>query len=812
MCLRIRHPNCVSFYGVVYNQRETYIVTEFMPNGSLRDFLHATTEKGQVLPEKMALGFARDVAAGMLYLSSLGIVHRDLASRNILLKEDVEDDKRRKLVAKVSDFGLSRAVTPQHNYYRSASGLMPAQWSAPEALRYKRFSTKTDVWSYGILLWEIFSGGAEPYNGLTGAELRSYVEEGGRLAKPDACSDRIYAFMRRCWAANSSDRPSFKEVYDFVDSEYNATPDITDEDLAAALEGFHPESQHLQGKGTRGHQEENTNTNTTAAANNTKGGGGGALPVLSLGFANAETTLQELYDQSMGRSDPASSLNFAIALFQLGDLPNAYSVVSELLHNATPDPTEKLWASAFFVRGSFNIRFGDFYAAAQDFSQASTFMKALGIQATAIPRVKTVPEGRFWGLFPAAVSISDVGCAAGNAFFYHAITGPMPDEERIRIFAVTESTFTRALDQPNPQRGNIFFNLGQIYYCHSVYVHDAAAQNALLLQALSCYSAALPLVPPALQVDTHIMRAKALARLGRHAEANTAIEASIKIDPRQSIPNLKSSRELMAQPEVPAGIVCGSKSEHDFQEFHTFSIATLCCNYCGRIQLFQRTLYRCTRCSYTVHAQCLPCLKFQYCFDTNTCSSNSTNSCSNTNSWRGRGDSTDDNRNGGSKSEELKELKEPLTVPEAIHSSRSCSKHSDLYPDTNIGRGRSSSVCISEKTANTPSAANSVSEEKARNSRICPSVTRERYVVTHVHSLRPGIPYFECCAMCSKAFHIGDVCVRCVACRKIFHTECVNKIKAYVMLHPAEFPSLNSSAIQMCGLNNVLFWPKEHTQ
>ena len=121
----------------------------------------------------------------MLYLSSLGIVHRDLASRNVLMKEDLDDDQRRRqFVAKVSDFGLSRVVTPQEGYYRSESGLMPIQWSAPEALRHKRFSAKTGIWSYGVLLWEIFSGGAEPYNGLTCPELRIHVEGGGRLSKP----------------------------------------------------------------------------------------------------------------------------------------------------------------------------------------------------------------------------------------------------------------------------------------------------------------------------------------------------------------------------------------------------------------------------------------------------------------------------------------------------------------------------------------------------------------------------------------------------------------------------------------------------
>ena len=89
------------------------------------------------------------------------------------------------------------------------------------------------------------------------------------------------------------------------------------------------------------------------------------------------------------------------------------------------------------------------------------------------------------------MSVSDVGCAAGNAFFYHAITGSIPAEERIRTFAVTEKTFTQALDKKNSQRGSVFFNLGQIYYCHSVYASDKFAQEALLLQALDCYASAL---------------------------------------------------------------------------------------------------------------------------------------------------------------------------------------------------------------------------------------------------------------------------------------------------------------------------------
>lgn len=760
-----------------------------MPNGSLRDLLQAnaaalpmpgsssskikinekTLEEGnrekKTLPLKMALGFARDVAAGMLYLSSLGIVHRDLASRNILLKEDLDDEQHRRFVAKVSDFGLSRIVTPQEGYYRSASGLMPIQWSAPEALRHKRFSTKTDVWSYGVLLWEIFSGGEEPYDGLTGPELRSYVESGGRLSKPRACPDSIYAFMRRCWAADSTDRPSFKEIFDFVDSQFNSAQDITDEDFFEIHSILYPDQQG---------QETQIQT-----ANKGKG----SMSVLNLNFINAEKTLQELYHQSMGKKDPLLTLNFAIALLQMGDLPGAYGTVAELLSNATPDPTEKIWASVFFVRGSLNTRLGDFYAAGKDFSQAVSFMRALSLSTINIPHVKTVPEGRFKTLFPPNVSISDVGCAAGNAFFYHAITGTIPDEERIRIFAMTEGTFTQALAQKNSQRGNVFFNLGQIYYCHSVYAHDILAQNSLLVQALDCYASALPIVPKELQADIHIMKAKALARLGRSADANAAIEASIKIDPIQSIPDLKSPRELMAQPEVPEGIVCGKKSEHDFQKFNTFAITTLCCNYCGRIQLFQKALYRCTRCGYTVHTQCLPYVKFFYCYGSNVDNfpiinaiRESRSACKGVHVNKPPVD-----RNCDSDDE--------LDKTEKVHESRRRSVSSGNHPGGSI---------ISE----------GIQEEKARNSKVCSTLGREKYVITHVHALRPGVPYFENCHKCSKAFRIGDKSMRCVKCRKVFHVSCLNSKELYIELHPAEFPSLNASAIQVCGFNSMLYWPQ----
>ena len=122
--------------------------------------------------------------------------------------------------------------------------------------------------------------------------------------------------------------------------------------------------------------------------------------MLTLNFTSTETTLQELYDQSMGLNDPMSSLNFTIALCQFGDLPGAYGVVSELLTNATPDPGEKVWATVFFVRGALNTRLGDFYAAAKDFSQAVTLMQALSLPTIAIPPREHRARGPLQELLP----------------------------------------------------------------------------------------------------------------------------------------------------------------------------------------------------------------------------------------------------------------------------------------------------------------------------------------------------------------------------------------------------------------------------
>ena len=201
------HDNVVRLIGVVTAGEPLLVVLEFCEIGALDSYVksHDLTPAAQV---KISI----DCSKGMQYLASLHFVHRDLASRNVLLDSS--------LTGKIADFGLSRESEENKDYYASKGGALPIRWTAPEALEHRKFSEKSDVWSFGILLYEIWTKAMLPYNGMTNDKVWIKVLEGYRLPCPLGCPNGIYSIMQSCWF-DASVRPPFSEIAEALRSEYN---------------------------------------------------------------------------------------------------------------------------------------------------------------------------------------------------------------------------------------------------------------------------------------------------------------------------------------------------------------------------------------------------------------------------------------------------------------------------------------------------------------------------------------------------------------------------------------------------------------
>ncbi|XP_028815805.1 tyrosine-protein kinase BTK [Denticeps clupeoides] len=198
--MKLRHENLVQLYGVCTKQRPIYIVTEYLSNGCLLNYLRETLQSPHPV---QLLEMCKDVSEGMAYLESQQFIHRDLAARNCLVDGSG--------TIKVTDFGLSRYVLDDE-YTSSVGSKFPVRWSPPEVLNYCKFSSKSDVWAYGVLMWEIYTLGRMPYERLNNTEIVDKVSGGLRLYRPQLANEKVYSVMSSCWREKPEDRPTFQDL------------------------------------------------------------------------------------------------------------------------------------------------------------------------------------------------------------------------------------------------------------------------------------------------------------------------------------------------------------------------------------------------------------------------------------------------------------------------------------------------------------------------------------------------------------------------------------------------------------------------
>uniref|UniRef100_A0A8C2JBW1 receptor protein-tyrosine kinase n=1 Tax=Cyprinus carpio TaxID=7962 RepID=A0A8C2JBW1_CYPCA len=203
------HPNVIHLEGVVTKSSPVMIITEFMENGSLDSFLRQNDGQFTVI---QLVGMLRGIGSGMKYLADMNYVHRDLAARNILVNSN--------LVCKVSDFGLSRFLeddTSDPTYTSALGGKIPIRWTAPEAIQYRKFTSASDVWSYGIVMWEVMSYGERPYWDMTNQDVINAIEQDYRLPPPMDCPSALHQLMLDCWQKDRNNRPKFSQIVNNLD-------------------------------------------------------------------------------------------------------------------------------------------------------------------------------------------------------------------------------------------------------------------------------------------------------------------------------------------------------------------------------------------------------------------------------------------------------------------------------------------------------------------------------------------------------------------------------------------------------------------
>ncbi|XP_064166737.1 receptor tyrosine-protein kinase erbB-4-like isoform X2 [Anguilla rostrata] len=196
----MEHPHLVRLLGVCLSPT-LQLVSQLMPHGCLLDYVH---EHKDNIGSQLLLNWCVQIAKGMMYLEERRLVHRDLAARNVLVKSPNH--------IKITDFGLARLLDANEKEYNADGGKMPIKWMALECIHYRKFTHQSDVWSYGVTVWELMTFGGKPYDGIPTCEIPELLEKGERLPQPPICTIDVYMVMVKCWMIDADSRPRFKEL------------------------------------------------------------------------------------------------------------------------------------------------------------------------------------------------------------------------------------------------------------------------------------------------------------------------------------------------------------------------------------------------------------------------------------------------------------------------------------------------------------------------------------------------------------------------------------------------------------------------
>ena len=213
---QLKHSNIIKIYGICRKEKPLCIIAEFMTVGNLQAYLRKVAN---VLEQSQVIDMGAQIASGMAYLESKNCIHRNLRAKNVLLTESAQ-----KLICKVANFSYARIISENNCVKTAASEKFPIKWIAPETLKLKYFTIKSDVWSFGIVLYELITFGLVPYPGMENNEVIKKLETGYRMSCPTNCPEKFYKIMLECWNNIAETRPTFEtlqwKLEDYYFSDY----------------------------------------------------------------------------------------------------------------------------------------------------------------------------------------------------------------------------------------------------------------------------------------------------------------------------------------------------------------------------------------------------------------------------------------------------------------------------------------------------------------------------------------------------------------------------------------------------------------